>query len=145
MPAPPPAPSANRSLPAWLLLGICGVVFAVLLLVLHQFDPTHNGLYPGCTFHKVTGLDCPGCGGLRATHHLLHGRVVTAFRHNALVVIGAPLLAAWTGRWLWRRWRGIPQRLRGIPTAWFWTMLAGMLLFSVVRNLPFAPFNLLAP
>lgn len=145
IPPPPPLPTAARGLPVGLLLGVCGVFLVGVLLVLHQFDPARHGFYPGCTFHQVTGLDCPGCGGLRATHHLLHGRVTTALRHNALVVLAAPILAVWLARWLWRRWRGIPPRISGLSTAWVWVILGGMLLFSVARNLPFAPFTQLAP
>ena len=36
-------------------------------------DPHTSGRYPTCPFHAVTGLWCPGCGGLRAVHDLTHG------------------------------------------------------------------------
>jgi len=143
MPAvtPPAAVGARPPRPLLLLSGLGGLCFVGLLLVLHQFDPAHSSFYPGCTFHQLTGLNCPGCGGLRATHQLLHGRVLTACHHNVLVVLGAPLVAAWAGHWLWRRWRGIPPKLRGPSTAWWWSLLGAMLAFSVLRNLPFPPFT----
>ncbi len=139
MPTPASAtpPTARRNL-SRLLPGLVGLVLAAMLLVLHQFDPSLGGFYPGCTFHKLTGLNCTGCGGLRATHHLLHGRVLTAFHHNALVVLGAPVVAGWAGCQLWRRWRGIPPKLDGLSTGWLWVLFGGMIAFTVLRNLPFA-------
>lgn len=146
---PPPAPLPVAAENRWLnprVLAVAGGVFCLgLLLVLHQFDPARSGFYPRCTFHQVTGLNCPGCGGLRATHHLLHGHAAAALRHNALVVLAVPVLAAWAGHWLWRRWRGIPPRLAAPSTVWWWGMLGALLLFSVLRNLPFAPFTALSP
>jgi hypothetical protein len=142
---PPPAPPAGRSALAWVLPGVAGLVLAALLLVLHQFDPAHSGFYPGCTFHKVTGLNCPGCGGLRATHQLLHGNVLTALHHNAMVVLGAPLVVGWIGVWLWQRWRGRPARLSGLSNHWLWALFGAVVVFSVLRNLPFSWFAWLSP
>ena len=37
-------------------------------------DP-HNPhfMFPVCPFKALTGWNCPGCGGLRMTHDVLHG------------------------------------------------------------------------
>ena len=69
-------------------------------------DPNQPGHYPLCPTKALTGLDCPGCGGLRATHALVTGDVVGALDHNALVaLLIIPLaLAAWVA-WLVRCWR----------------------------------------
>ena len=142
---PPPTPAPGRCAVTLLLPGILGLMLVAALVVLHQFDPAHSGFYPGCTFHRLTGLNCPGCGGLRATHQLLHGRILTALHHNALVVLGAPVVLGWGGLWAWRRWRGIPPKLRGFPTAWLWILFGGLLLFTVLRNLPFKWFAWLSP
>jgi hypothetical protein len=141
----PPPIIARRRLGALLLPGLLGLLLAAVLLVLHQFDPAHNGFYPGCTFHQLTGLNCPGCGGLRATHQLLHGHVLTAFHHNALVVLGVPMAVGWGGLWLWRRARRIPPRLHGFSTVWLWVLFGGMVLFTVLRNLPLPFFAGLSP
>ena len=73
--------------------------FALLLAgaaVLFFFNPSQFGFYPTCLFYKTTGLLCPGCGTLRATHQLLHGHIEAAFRFNALIVSSLPLVA-WGG------------------------------------------------
>src|SRR5512140_1540078 len=61
-------------------------------LVLFSLDPATVGIYPVCYFHRLTGLQCPGCGGLRAAHQLLHGHVVAALRLNAFLVLCLPFV-----------------------------------------------------
>ena len=40
---------------------------------------------PGlCMFHRLTGLDCPGCGMTRAFHQLSHGNLDEAMEFNLL-------------------------------------------------------------
>ena len=72
-------------------------------------DPNAPGHYPLCPTKALTGLDCPGCGGLRACHSLVTGDLVGALDHNAFVVLVLLPLAvvAWV-LWLVRAWRG-PQ------------------------------------
>ncbi|MGA3284708.1 MAG: DUF2752 domain-containing protein, partial [Verrucomicrobiota bacterium] len=49
-----------------------GVVLAATVLgsgaVLFFFNPSTHGFYPVCLFHKLTGWNCPGCGGTRAAY-----------------------------------------------------------------------------
>lgn len=47
-----------------------------------------------CFFYKTTGLYCPGCGGQRAFHSLLHGNFQRAFHYNLLIYLMIPLVAA---------------------------------------------------
>jgi hypothetical protein len=106
--------------------------FAVLLAcgaLLFFFNPAQHGFYPRCAFYQVTGWQCPGCGGLRAAHQLLHGQVLEAFRLNALAVLALPLVA-WL---LWRNWARGGARVR---VRWVWLGLAGLVAFGVMRNLP---------
>jgi hypothetical protein len=102
---------------------------------------------PRCAFHFVTGLHCPGCGNTRASHALLHGDVAGALRQNALFVIGLPFLLYWAGR-SWWGWV-YPHRLRPLPFLWRYsyslTLVGLVIVFWVVRNLPYAPFDRLAP
>ncbi|MCX6913024.1 MAG: DUF2752 domain-containing protein, partial [Verrucomicrobia bacterium] len=69
---------------------------AAVGLVLFCFDPRQYHFYPICFFHKATGLLCPGCGALRATHQLLHGHLAAAFRFNPMLVASLPFLL-WFG------------------------------------------------
>ncbi len=113
-------------------------------LVLFWFDPRQYHFYPTCFFHQTTGLLCPGCGALRAGHQLLHGHLVAAFRFNPLLVVSLPLFL-WLGARYWLR-RATNQRASFTRRPlWLWLMLAGVLVVSVLRNLPGAPFALLRP
>jgi hypothetical protein len=118
----------------WTLLAAAGVGSAAVLFF---FDPSRHGFYPLCMFHRLTGWDCPGCGGLRATHQLLHGHLGEALRLNALVVLAVPVLMALAWRWLWVRVRGRRVPPKPLATLWIWLLLAVMLGFGLARNLPF--------
>lgn len=124
----------------WVWLGLA-VSVAAALVVLFWFNPAQHSFYPFCAFHRVTGWQCPGCGGLRAVHHLLHGEVLTAFRFNQVVVLAVPV-ALW---WVVRRWGRRAQAgefSARAQTRWAWGVLAVLILFWVVRNLPLEFFRL---
>ncbi|MGO8690720.1 MAG: DUF2752 domain-containing protein [Thermoguttaceae bacterium] len=114
-----------------LAVGVAALAGAALLYVV---DPAKPGVFPPCPFHALTGLHCPGCGSLRATHQLLHGHLAAALRMNPLFVVSLPLLGL---LWLFPRW----QR-----KAWVgWLVLAVVVVYWIARNLPFWPLVLLAP
>ena len=99
-------------------------------------------LLPPCLSHSATGWYCPGCGTGRALLALAHGELLTAIGHNPLAMLLLPLLA-WEGiaRALAPR-RGLsPLRAGKAPLA----VLAAVLCFWALRNLPFEPFAHLAP
>ncbi|WP_326828419.1 DUF2752 domain-containing protein [Streptosporangium sp. NBC_01810] len=114
-------------------------------------DPSEPGHYPTCPFLMLTGLYCPGCGGLRTVHALVHGDPVTALGLNPLVTLMIPVLVVLWGRWALRAWRGArsggessgPSVAKSIRPAYVWLFLALMIVFWIVRNLPFGEF--LAP
>lgn len=117
-----------------------GFLVAVALGVLFLFDPAHHALYPVCLFKKMTGYDCPGCGGLRAMHCLLRGEVWQAFKLNAMVVVALPVLAVWAVRtWMKSRQVSQPRGTRVLFLAWL--LVTVIALFGVVRNLPIWPFG----
>jgi hypothetical protein len=112
--------------------------------VLYRSDPTQSGFYPRCQFHAMTGLQCPGCGGLRAMHALLHGHVAEAWRLNALFVAALPAALAVVG-WRWLCRRRDPSARWKLPLAWVWIFVAVVIAFGVVRNLPGVSFAWATP
>ncbi|MFC3346340.1 DUF2752 domain-containing protein [Streptomyces echinoruber] len=99
-------------------------------------DPNQPGHYPVCPLLRYTGLYCPGCGGLRSAHAVVHGDLLTAVRDNALAVAGyAGFAVLWTV-WVVCAVRGRPLRATP-PPALLWSLGALLLMFTVVRNLPF--------
>lgn len=126
----------------WAGAALAALVGGVLLFV---FDPATSAVFPPCVFHALTGFHCPGCGTSRALHQLLHGNLPAALSLNPLTVLSLPLLASWC---VWRWARRAKQRGRpgvDLPAVWIWTLLGVILLFSVLRNVPFPPFTRLAP
>lgn len=125
---------------AWPLGTAAGVLLATTYI--RFVDPNESGHYPVCPTRFFLGLDCPACGGLRATHALANGDVAGAFDHNVLFVLAIPLLVVAWVLWVVRAWTGrrpelTPQRLwltRVGPPA----MVIVALTFGVVRN--FVPY-----
>jgi hypothetical protein len=122
----------------WLWLGL-GLLAVVLLALLFAFDPANHSFYPFCAFYRVTGWQCPGCGGLRAAHQLLHGHISKAFQYNQLLVLAAPVVLVLGVRRLVRGPRQ-PQSHRAMAR-WAWLSFAVLVVFWVVRNLPLEIFR----
>jgi hypothetical protein len=113
-----------------LLVGLM-IVGAVLLFA---YDPACSTFLAPCPFRWLTGLNCPGCGSVRATHSLLHGHICEAFRFNPLLVVSIPCLGALILResWAYKLW---------VP----WMTFGVLLAYGVLRNIPVWPLVLLAP
>jgi len=108
-------------------------VFAGALTYVGVVDPHREGsLFPPCPFKLLTGWDCPGCGGLRMTHDLLHGDLAAAVTDNVFLLVGLPLLGIWA---LWRRHRGQPVMTWPLGAL----VLVAAVAWTVVRNLPGFP------
>lgn len=136
--APTPARGPRRAL---LPLAIGASALAVAIGVQTVFDPFRTHI-PLCALHQLTGLDCPGCGAIRAVHALLAGDPLLALRSNALIVTAIPLIAAGLLTWTVRRTRGLRTDL--MPSRAALLVLTGIaVLFAVLRNLPV--FWFLAP
>lgn len=121
-----------------------GIGLACALAVLASYDPATTALYPPCPFRTLTGLQCPGCGSLRALHQLLHGNLLAALRLNPLMVLSLPFLAYY---FLMHDLVGQMGRRR-LPGCWrarlIWALLGVVVVFWFARNMPWYPFVLLA-
>ncbi|MFD6532260.1 DUF2752 domain-containing protein [Streptomyces sp. NPDC060184] len=139
--APPHTPPYARRRPAHGPLRFAAPA-ATLAAVVCAFgyvatvDPNEPGHYPVCPLFRLTGLLCPGCGGLRSAHAFATGDFTTALGDNALATAGYVLFAAFWALWLVRTARRQPLRM-SVPPRWWWGIGAVALVFSVVRNLPF--------
>lgn len=114
-------------------------------LALHLRDPHQSGSWGLCPLYALTGIYCPGCGGLRAVNDLTHGDLSAALSSNLLFVLTIPLLAwLWLG-WLGRSWRGGPadphgphlaRRIAGVDHRVLLGLAAFLVLisFTVLRN-----------
>ncbi|WP_246006950.1 DUF2752 domain-containing protein [Actinomadura pelletieri] len=116
---------------------VLGGVAAGALLVAFR-DPNEAGHYPSCPFLAITGYYCPGCGMMRLVHALTHGDVGTAFGFNPLMFLLLPVLGYLFVRWTVLSARGLPMRSALLRPAVAYSFLGVVVVFWVVRNLPFA-------
>lgn len=126
-------PSRWTLLRAPLLMGAAGVgAFALL----YFRDPHVAGSYGFCPFKFLTGLECPGCGGLRAMNHVANFEWGAALSSNVFaVVLVASLFVLWL-RWTYRRARGDDSLIFAFSPVYGYVLLGVMILFTVVRNTP---------
>ena len=121
------------------ILGAAGIA------LLYAFDPRSPGLYPACPFLSLTGCYCPGCGTLRALHALLGGDITGALGYNILTVLSLPFIAYSFGTGAMRAFGLKAPRPVFVHPRWIWALLAAVVAFWVLRNLPIAPLTMLAP
>lgn len=100
-----------------------------------------------CGFHAITGYQCPGCGGQRAAHYLLHGELIKALRYNALFVMGLPFLLYMYYIIVEVHGLGKIKHLNGFFYSSLFAKIAlvAILSFFVLRNIPVVPFIYLSP
>ena len=117
------------------LVGSAGFV---AMAALHLRDPHVEGSWGFCPFQRLTGLPCPGCGGLRAVNDLSNGDVAGALASNAMAVV----LVVGAGMF-WLAW--FSQRVQGregpvLSTRWATALAialgAGFLAFGACRMTP---------
>ncbi|HEX3718844.1 MAG TPA: DUF2752 domain-containing protein [Verrucomicrobiae bacterium] len=118
----------------WVGAGLAVIIAGAA--VLFFFDPETAGFYPVCGIHQLTGLQCPGCGSLRALHQLTHGNIAAAWHFNPLLVallpigfwLGLRAAALWVFGW---RWPGIINK----PIVG-WAIVVVAIVFGIARNIP---------
>ncbi|MEU0911609.1 DUF2752 domain-containing protein [Streptomyces althioticus] len=126
-----PGRAARLAAPVGLLAAVAAA-FAYVAAV----DPNEPGHYPVCPLLGLTGLYCPGCGGLRSAHAVAHGDLAAALQANAPAVLGYAAFAVLWTVWVTRAARGRPMRLDP-PPAVLWTAGGLLLAFTLLRNTPF--------
>lgn len=100
-----------------------------------------------CSFHELTGLQCPGCGGQRAFYFILHGNILQALRYNSLMIILLPFLlyiyfllaqVYILKNKNYLRYFNFSGKLGYI-------FIAVLIAFFILRNIPVSPFICLSP
>ncbi|MEU6572949.1 DUF2752 domain-containing protein [Streptomyces sp. NPDC046805] len=124
-------PWRRLAAPAGVLAAVAGA-FAYVGTV----DPNQPGHYPVCPLYRLTGLYCPGCGGLRSAHAFIHGDLPAALQDNAVAVVAYGIFVVLWTMWAVRAARGRPLGIEPGPLQ-MWSLGAVLLAFTVVRNLPF--------
>ena len=127
------ARSRTELLRAPAIIGASGVAAAALI---HVRDPHDAGSYGYCPFLALTGMPCPGCGGLRAVNDLSHGDLLGALSSNVLAVIVLGVLGVLWLVWVVRRSRGEDRPMIQVSDRTLAFALVLVLAFGVLRNTP---------
>ena len=100
----------------------------------YMFDPMESRFMPQCLFHRLTGLQCMGCGSQRMIHALLHGDIPGAFAANAFGMILLPFIVfmIWTETQRTKRPRLYQKVFSPIAIT---TLIILLILWLVVRNI----------
>ncbi|HLR85920.1 MAG TPA: DUF2752 domain-containing protein [Nocardioidaceae bacterium] len=127
----------RRTIVGFATLGVVG------LAVLALRDPHVSGSYGFCPFRALTGLWCPLCGGLRATHDLTQLRFADAVSSNLLAVVIVLAGIAYFCYWAAKRWRARATATIRVGPRGLAVIAAVAVSFTVLRNLAFG--SALAP
>jgi Protein of unknown function (DUF2752) len=115
-----------------LLRAIIAAAIIVLVIALCFFDPATTHGFPKCPFLLITGLQCPGCGSLRASYQLLHGNINAAWHYNpALFFAVAAIIIDIIGQ---RVNPGRPIARFVHSAAWPISLLALTIIWWIARN-----------
>lgn len=120
------------------------IAFAAALF-LYWYSPQSTGAFLKCPFLDITGLYCPGCGSMRCCKSLLHGRIIQALDFNPFTFLAIPFLAfayiRFAVREIWKK----ELKYIVVKPVYIWGLLIFIIVFWIIRNLPWFPFTVLAP
>ena len=129
-----------------IFIGVLVPVSAAALVLLLAIALSLLEKGPPCMFYTVTGLHCPGCGTGRAAMAMLEGDLGLAFRNQPLMMLLLPFVIYYLLKIYIAYVFGrdvLPFFKIGSKFA-IW-LLAVILLYWVLRNIPISPFTYLAP
>lgn len=124
---------------------LCGALFVVIAsLILLFVNPLEQLAWLRCPVNLTTGLYCPGCGSLRAIHALLNGDLLSALSYNLLTVAVLPVLLVVGIQSLLRALQGRSSTIQVRPLV-AWSVFGIVIVFTILRNLPFDSLRCLHP
>ena len=117
-------------------------IFSYLVYVFFV-PPTEGGAHLQCVSKTLFNLNCFSCGMTRFVCFAMHGDFVSAFQYNVFGPVILLLLT--TVYFLFMRWALKGKAIPNIPMWVVWAVLAFILIYSILRNLPIEAIQFLAP
>jgi hypothetical protein len=114
------------------------LLVALAAVVLRAFNPATTWFYPPCPFRALTGYLCPGCGTLRAIHEVLRGNFFAALKLNPVMMLLLPFVGYSAASWAGENTFGRALPAVFIRPVYIWALLAVIVAFWIVRNIPWA-------
>ena len=112
----------------WVTVAAAGIAYAVICL--------HFGVGIPCPIYALTGFRCPGCGVSRMMLSLIRGNVAGMFRYNLVLPVVLPVLAVLLVRDEVNYIRYGTARAGRVHNAVCIVIIAALLIYGVVRNIP---------
>jgi len=129
------------------VFGLASLVPLLIALFYFSFYNATDSLSIQCTFHQLTGMQCPGCGGQRALSLLLHGEILSALRYNVVFIVGLPVILYIYYVMIEVHFFKKTEYINGFVYSSRFAKLAliAIVAFFVLRNIPYEPFIYLSP
>jgi hypothetical protein len=116
---------------------LSGAAVMAATFALHVRDPHVTHSWGVCPLYALTGIYCPGCGGLRGVNDLTDGHPGQAASSNLLLVLAIPFALALFARWSHAEWTGREVRaVPALPRAVQVGLVALVVAFTLARNFP---------
>lgn len=130
------------------IIGIISLLVLLFIVFLYyNYQESDSNWSVQCGLYRTTGLYCPGCGGQRAFHYLLHGYIIKSLRYNVLLVVGIPfffyLYYILVQVYLLKGTYNAKGVLFSKKFAIVFLLI--LLVYFVLRNIPLSPFTYLIP
>jgi len=122
------------------------ILLGISIAILYFFvNPSEVDFLPKCPLYVTTGIYCPGCGSQRATHQLLQLNFIGVLQQNVLyffglLVIGYHLTIKSVNIIFKKSYYNYIYHSK-TPII----ILIIILIYWILRNIPYYPFNALAP
>lgn len=114
-------------------------IFLFFLILIYFFIDPQIQLMPKCPFYLLTGFYCPGCGSQRSLHEIFNFHFVEAISFNIVMVATIPFVIIELFLKIFKFKSFLSYKYSAI------IVLTIILLFFILRNLPFEPFKYLTP
>jgi hypothetical protein len=119
-----------------------GIIF--LVIIYKKFNPNQY-FFPRCPVYSLTGLYCPGCGSQRSLHAFLNLNIGDAFSSNLLVGFLIVILIVELLFYILKLEKFRPVNFMKSNRYFSIIVLCVVIAFTLLRNIPVFPFNVLAP
>lgn len=130
-----------------ILIGLIFLFSLIFIVVFYYYiNPEETNLGFTCSFKEFTGLNCPGCGGQRAFHFLLHGEFWKALQYNIFIYfipLFIYLLYVIIEVYLFKNKKF--QQGFIFSNQFGKIVLIVIILYTILRNIPCKPFIFLSP
>ena len=121
------------------------LLIGVIAFLYFSINPSEIGFFPKCPLYSTTGVYCPGCGSQRAMHDILHLNIKGVIGHNLLFLLGLLIVIYHfiiEGITLFSKTK-VNNILYHPKTPII--LLIIIIIYWILRNIPYYPFILLAP